>query len=56
MSGFHPSHNIRFSDASTYDFICTKCRKTDSVPQVEPDPLEKPCVVEYDKKVLDTQS
>jgi hypothetical protein len=32
MSGCHPSHRaVRFSDASTFDFICDDCGATDEV-------------------------
>jgi hypothetical protein len=31
MNGCHPSHRaVRFSDASTYDFICDDCGATDN--------------------------
>ena len=32
MSGPHPSHVTRFSDASSYDEICINCGATDQVP------------------------
>lgn len=32
MSGPHPSHVTRFSDASTFDEICVNCGATDQVP------------------------
>lgn len=32
MSGPHPSHNLRSSDASTFDVICEDCGRTDQVP------------------------
>jgi hypothetical protein len=32
MSGLHPSHKTRFSDASSFDEICTLCGATDIVP------------------------
>jgi hypothetical protein len=28
----HPSHELRFSDASSFDFICKKCGHCDQVP------------------------
>jgi len=28
----HPSHEVRVSDASTYDMICVRCKATDNVP------------------------
>jgi hypothetical protein len=31
--GNHPSHGIRFSDASTFDAICDKCGCTDATPE-----------------------
>lgn len=30
--GKHPSHETRFSDASTFDEICVNCGATDEVP------------------------
>lgn len=32
MSGRHPSHKTRYSDASTFDEICDLCGATDQVP------------------------
>jgi hypothetical protein len=32
VSGLHPSHETRFSDASTYDEVCVLCGATDQVP------------------------
>lgn len=32
MSGVHPSHVTRMSDASTFDEICVNCGATDEVP------------------------
>ncbi len=32
MSGPHPSHVTRFSDASTFDEICVNCGAHDEVP------------------------
>lgn len=32
MMGPHPTHQTRFSDASTFDEICVKCGATDQVP------------------------
>lgn len=32
MSGKHPSHVTRISDASTFDEICVNCGATDQVP------------------------
>lgn len=29
--GIHPSHKTRFSDASTFDEICTLCGATDEI-------------------------
>lgn len=26
---WHPSHNVRYSDSSLYDEICTRCQRTD---------------------------
>jgi len=31
-SGLHPSHKVRYSDASTFDTICVNCHRTDHVP------------------------
>lgn len=31
-TGCHPSHVLRYSDASTYDVVCTLCGETDKVP------------------------
>lgn len=28
----HPTHDLRSSDASTFDFVCKNCNQTDSVP------------------------
>jgi len=36
----HPSHKTRFSDASSFDEICTECGATD---MVCPGPLDQPC-------------
>lgn len=30
--GPHPSHHLRLSDASTFDYICMNCSRTDRVP------------------------
>lgn len=30
--GPHPSHNVRGSDASSFDYICTHCGACDHVP------------------------
>jgi hypothetical protein len=28
----HPSHKVRSSDASRFDFVCERCGHTDTVP------------------------
>lgn len=48
VSGPHPSHELRGSDASTFDVICTKCGRHDQVPGGW-GLLEQPCPNELDR-------
>ncbi len=41
----HPSHKTRFSDASSFDEICTECGATD---RAGSDKLKKPCKPDED--------
>lgn len=47
--GIHPSHKVRFSDASTFDLICEKCGAHDNVPGDWGD-LEYPCKGDSEEK------
>jgi len=44
----HPTHRMRYSDSSQYDFICDECMEPDPVHAENPK-LAEPCAKFYDR-------